>query len=195
MNPNSYTINKTSADGTFAIAENTKETTSTPLKPFVNSTGQSYWTAENVRVTETFNYAYPETQAWAFKSSSEYQNSVVDAVQTLYGGAAFGGDNGSFNLMATSTLNDGSAQKVAAENTPAAELDSGFHPLRNLATKVKGAIHHDTKEPGVTARGLDLESEIGKRKPLPFRVLVLSMEKCIGRPCCRTLVGLSQPTS
>lgn len=51
---------------------------------------------------------------------------------------------------------------------PATKQDSGFHPMKGLAHQVKEIFHHDDTPPTTdTARGLDLEAEIGKRELVP----------------------------
>ena len=55
-----------------------------------------------VQQTETFNYAYPETQAWTFQSTADYQNSVANTVQQLYGSALAGGVGGDNSFVAES---------------------------------------------------------------------------------------------
>jgi len=150
--------------------------------PFVDATGRSYWTSQNIRSTQTFNYAYPETQSWQFASPSQYEDSVAQAVQNLYGGLSsqFGG----FNTMATPSAPG--AQKVVREvaapapapapatsstapaTTAPATEHHGFHPLHDLANKMKDVLHHGQKAPDTTARALDLEAEIGKRKLQPY---------------------------
>lgn len=176
LNPQSYTINKQTSDGTFVIAANSTETATTPLAPFYDASGSKFWNSEGVRSTETFNYAYPETQRWAFGSDSDYANSVQASVQRLYGGVSnqFMGDQG-FSLMARSNAqpvtppNDGtrgpaSVQKPIAEHQDqAAAPHTGFHPFRDVIGKVKDVLNGDSHN-GDTIRGLDLESEIGKSK-------------------------------
>ena len=191
LNPQSYTINKQTPDGTFVITANSIETAMTPLAPFNDASGTKYWTSEGVRSTETFNYAYPETQRWKFSSNDDYANSVMSAVQQLYGGVSnqFGGNQG-FNLMATpSTLPaaravqqkqathpvvngsaTGSAQKPMAEpaaHAPAAH-DSKSHPFREFMGKLTGKSKQSTDG----TRDLDLEAEIGKRRS-PFHLNTL----------------------
>jgi tyrosinase len=86
LNPTSYTINKTTDDGTFVIKANSIEKATTPLAPFADKSGTSYYNSLQVQQTEAFNYAYPETQRWAFKSDSAYQDSILNTVQQLYSG-------------------------------------------------------------------------------------------------------------
>ena len=191
INPTSYTIDESTETGNFVTVAGSVETSSTPLTPFVDASGSNYWTAETVRQTENFNYAYPETQRWAFTSDSDYQNAVANAVQQLYGGLSdqFSGEE-AVNLMSVRpsaaavtpvnkengeiTHSNGSAHihtngaaSVPAQK-PVADEHSGFHPFHNLAERIKGAVqshsHPDQAEKG----GLDLEKEIGKRMlPLP----------------------------
>lgn len=181
INPSSYTIDEPTQDGTFVIQAGSVETSTTPLAPFVDASGTNYWTSEGVRQTETFNYAYPETQRWAFTSDSDYQNSVANAVQQLYGGLSnqFTGAD-ALNLMAAplpsaaaapvikeqvETAHSNNATNEAASGSaqkPVADTNSGFHPFHNLAERVKDSFsgHHQAER-----GGLDLEKEIGKAAP------------------------------
>jgi hypothetical protein len=81
------------------------ETATTPLAPFTDGSGNT-WNSLQVQQTETFNYAYPETQSWAFQSTSDYQNSILNTIQTLYGTASNQFTNtssdGADNFIATS---------------------------------------------------------------------------------------------
>jgi tyrosinase len=157
------------------------ETSTTPLAPFVDASGTNYWTSEGVRQTETFNYAYPETQRWAFTSDSDYQNSVANAVQQLYGGLSnqFTGEE-AVNLMAAPTPAVAAPaihEKVETSHStgatsggtsdsaqkPVADSHSGSHLFHNLAERVKGAVHGHKDQDQAERGGLDLEKEIGKR--------------------------------
>jgi hypothetical protein len=171
LNPTSYTINKHAGDGTFVINRSSIETATTPLAPFADASGSKYWTSEGARQTTTFNYAYPETQRWAFSNDADYQNSVRNAVQQLYGGIS-----NQFMLMsapsptpvattikakAEESSADGSAQTAStALGVPSAEHDH----LRDLVGTIKEGILGHSKEGTDGTRGLDLESEIGKCK-------------------------------
>ena len=162
------------------------ETDTTPLAPFNDTSGQQYWNSEGVRSTETFNYAYPETQRWAFSSDSDYTNSVQNAVNQLYGSVAnqFAGNQGfnNFVAMPASTpaapatkekasnssaheVASGSAQKPIAAPAPAPAPEAhkaGFHPFHDILGKAKKVISGDSDSGGDGTRGLDLEAEIGK---------------------------------
>jgi tyrosinase len=184
INPSSYTIDEPTQDGTFVIQAGSVETSTTPLAPFVDASGTNYWTSEGVRQTETFNYAYPETQRWAFTSDNDYQNSVANAVQQLYGGLSnqFTGAD-ALNLMAAplssaaaapvikeqvETAHSNNATNEAASGSaqkPLADTYSGFHPFHNLAERVKDKFssHHQAER-----GGLDLEKEIGKGASEPL---------------------------
>jgi tyrosinase len=181
LNPNSYTINKKAGDGTFVITSTTTETAQTPLAPFHDASGTKFWTSEQVQLTETFNYAYPETQKWTFGSDAEYSRSVQGAVQRLYGGATSDifADQ-SLNLMATPANMPasgikgkasngsavGSAQKPIPEPAQPAQAPevhhTGSHPIRHILGKAKEIFTHGSGEESEQARGLDLEAEIGK---------------------------------
>ncbi|KAI9050620.1 hypothetical protein LZ554_005779 [Drepanopeziza brunnea f. sp. 'monogermtubi'] len=180
INPDSYTMNERSGDGTFVIKANSIETATTPLAPFADASGTKYWTSLGARKTETFNYVYPETQRWNFATASEYRDSVLDTVQQLYGDLTAQFINsragGAVNLMAAPapaadiTAAKQESSTANAVNKPAADVlsakspekDGGVHPLQKILAKVKDVTHHNPKPDTETARGLDLESEIGK---------------------------------
>lgn len=182
INPSQYTFDRvdTQGGGTFAIQAGSDENTTTGLAPFNDATGENYWTAAAVSSTETFNYAYPETQRWSFQSDSDYQNSIQNTIQQLYGGIANNfTDNSNFMVQSAPVQ---AAPVMKAENqkpivdsastpVPAAKQDSGFHPIKGLVHHVKEILHHDNTPPTTdSARGLDLEAEIGKpddKKPEP----------------------------
>ncbi len=184
INPTSYTIDETTETGNFVTVAGSVETSSTPLTPFVDASGSNYWTAETVRQTETFNYAYPETQRWAFGSDSDYQNGVADAVQQLYGGLSnqFSGEE-AVNLMSVRpsaaavtpvnqetgeiihTNGSGHLHTNEAASVPAQKpvADEGFHPFHHLAERIKDAVHNHGHPDQAERGALDLEKEIGKR--------------------------------
>ena len=179
LNPTSYTINQPAGDGTFVITASSTETEATPLAPFNDATGKTFWTSDRVRSTETFNYAYPETQRWAFSSDSDYVDSVQNAVNQLYGAVTnqFAGDQGFDNFVAmpastptppaikgkasngsTNGAASGSAQKPIAAPAPESHHS---HPIRDMLGKVKESLSGHSGS-GDATRGLDLEAEIGK---------------------------------
>ena len=110
LNPTSYTINKPTNNGTFTTRARSIETANTPLTPFADSTGTKYWTAAQVQNTQTFNYAYPETQRWKFANTAAYQDDIESKVQQLYGGVA----NEIRSLMASSISTTAVAAPIAA---------------------------------------------------------------------------------
>lgn len=204
LNPTSYTINQPAGDGTFVITASSIETDTTPLAPFNDATGQAYWNSDRVRSTETFNYAYPETQRWAFSSDSDYMNSVQNAVNQLYGAvpSQFAGDQGfGDNFMAIPAsipagpvtkekaggssaheATSGSAQKPIAAPAPEAHK-SGFHPFHDILDKAKHAFSGGSESGGDGTRGLDLEAEIGKdsgptqpAKPVKFTEYICNIK-------------------
>ncbi|KAH8787772.1 common central domain of tyrosinase-domain-containing protein [Hyaloscypha finlandica] len=197
LNPTSYTIRERTQDGNFVTQAGSVETSSTPLTPFVDASGSTYWTSEGVRRTETFNYAYPETRRWAFTSESVYESNVANAVQQLYGGLSnqFSGEE-AFNLMSVRPTDAATApaikKKVETSHSasisnrsatghangaasgsaqkPIADTSTGFHPFHNIAERVKGAVSGQDPKPEHQAErgGIDFEKEIGKpAAPVP----------------------------
>jgi hypothetical protein len=136
-----------------------------------------------VKLTETFNYAYPETQKWAFSNDSDYTNSIQNAVSRLYGGAT-NDILGVQNLIATPANvpaqavkenvsnghSSGPAQKpIVEQDAPTQDIPltlhsqhAEHHHVRDILDKAKGIFGHHPAEGGESARGLDLEAEIGK---------------------------------
>lgn len=85
INPDAYAINKEEPDGTFSIAAGSTANQDTPLAPFNDASGRKLWTSKTARRTEAFNYAYPETQRWNYRSDADYIDSVEEVVYQLYG--------------------------------------------------------------------------------------------------------------
>jgi tyrosinase len=188
LNPTSYTINQPAGDGTFVINASSIETDTTPLAPFNDASGQTYWTSDGVRNTQTFNYAYPETQRWAFSSDSDYMNSVQNYVNQLYGGVAnqlatdtaTNGDNSVAIPVSTPTglaingkasnssargITNGAAQKAMAATPASKAQKSGFNPIRSVLEIAKNAISGKSSSGGDGINGTrdpDHEAEIGK---------------------------------
>ncbi|KAK6580768.1 hypothetical protein PZA11_007004 [Diplocarpon coronariae] len=180
INPNSYTLNENSGSGTFVIRANSIETETTPLAPFADASGIKYWNSLGVRQTQTFNYAYPETQRWKFASDLEYQNSILDTVQHLYGDlsrqfvAATKGENdvksnstavnvatnlatSPETIIAERDIEESSAgaQNTAATKSPASGVESsaGFHPLQKVTAtvnKLKQEISSNDSKPKIS---------------------------------------------
>ncbi|EMR83072.1 putative tyrosinase precursor protein [Botrytis cinerea BcDW1] len=174
LNPNSYAINKPSGDGTFSIQSGSQETSTTPLTPFNNATGKTYWTSEGVRSTATFNYAYPETQQWKYSTAQQYQTSVLVAVQTLYGATS----NQFMQLMGVQTAAAPEQSSTQAENIVAGSSNAAQKPIGNGAASssdghnfLSNLLHSSAKakpKPGDAIRGgEDFESEIGKPSEAP----------------------------
>jgi tyrosinase len=61
----------------------------TELLPFRKSSG-GFWTTNEIRSTETFGYAYPETQKNAQPSVADLQSSVKAVIARLYSSSARG---------------------------------------------------------------------------------------------------------
>ncbi|KUJ14577.1 tyrosinase precursor [Mollisia scopiformis] len=186
INPTQYTFDRvdTLGGGTFVIPSGSDENTTTGLAPFNDPSGQNYWTSAEVVSTQTFGYAYPETQRWLFQNDSDYQNSIQNTIQQLYGGVSNSFANGNNFVVQSAPAAVATAPIVQAtqvENqkpisdaapAPAAKQESGFHPIKGLVHHVQEIFHHDESPPADTdnARGLDLEAEIGKpdeNKPEP----------------------------
>lgn len=86
INPNTYVTSQEASNETVTTAEGTIENVNTPLTPFWKNSDEFY-TSVDVRGTERFGNAYPETQSWTFPSARDYQASVRTAFRDLYGGS------------------------------------------------------------------------------------------------------------
>ncbi|QSZ31852.1 hypothetical protein DSL72_001421 [Monilinia vaccinii-corymbosi] len=169
LNPNSYAINKTSLDGTFSIMSGSQETSSTPLTPFKNATGQAYWDSDGIRHISTLNYAYPETQRWKYATEKDYQTSILAAVQALYGATS----NQFMQMMGVQTA--AAPEQITTQSKQDTEdaSDAAQKPTGGDDTSSSGVqgflsniLHHrnpSKSHHAETARGgEDFESEIGK---------------------------------
>lgn len=88
INPGSYVVEIKSREGTYTWPVNFPENEETPLTPFHRTAEGQFWKSVDVVKTETFQYAYPETQEWAFPDNQAYQSSVRTAIKNLYGGSS-----------------------------------------------------------------------------------------------------------
>ena len=193
MNPRAFAINKVETDGTFSIRGGTVVSPDTPLAPFNDASGRKYWTSASAQKTESFNYVYPETQRWKFASDALYVTSVRQAVFTLYGGVSrvFRPRGSSSRVLTDSAdsaeptisalkIDDAQpapvAQKPVQDQPKPAASSSSSKPAQkehstgffsDIGHKIKDALSSD-HAPKDGTRGLDLESEIGKRKHLVF---------------------------
>lgn len=82
-------MDQAATNDTVTTKEGTTENVSTALTPFWKSSTEFY-TSTDVRTTESFGNAYPETQPWNFQSTGDYQASVRTAFRNLYGGSNLG---------------------------------------------------------------------------------------------------------
>ncbi|KAE8445423.1 hypothetical protein EG329_013436 [Mollisiaceae sp. DMI_Dod_QoI] len=182
INPTQYTFDRvdTLGGGTFVIQANSDENTTTGLAPFNDKSGQNYWTSAAVTSTETFNYAYPETQRWLFQSNSDYQNSIQNTIQQLYGGVTnnFTDNSNNFTAQSTATTAPAIQAKADTENqkpvsdvvpAPAVKEDSGFQSIGGLVHRIHEVFHQENSPPKTdTDRRLDLEAEVADdHKPQP----------------------------
>ena len=87
IHPNSYVEPQITARGTYTTRAGSNETEATDLTPFYEDS-TSFWDSDGVKATETFGYAYPETQSWNFDAVKDYQASVNAAINRLYRGSS-----------------------------------------------------------------------------------------------------------
>ena len=88
INPGSFVVEIASQEGTYTWPVNFPENGETSLTPFHRTAQGQFWRSVDVVQTETFQYAYPETQVWAFSDPQAYQSSVRTAINNLYGGSS-----------------------------------------------------------------------------------------------------------
>lgn len=86
LNPTSLISPQQVQASNFYTPEGMTEDQNSLLLPFRDQTGTAFWSPTRVMQTETFGYAYPETQQWKFSSQSDYQQALRTSVNTLYGG-------------------------------------------------------------------------------------------------------------
>ena len=78
-----YVTDEPSDWGTFSLDTQATEGLQTDLTPF-NDTETSYWKPDQVRTTNTFGYAYPETQNWKFSDPNAYAANIKQQLLKLY---------------------------------------------------------------------------------------------------------------
>lgn len=160
INPNTYVTGQAATNDTVTTAEGTIENISTPLTPFWK-TPDAFYTSSDVRRTERFGNAYPETQPWRFQSTRDYQASVRTAFRDLYGGSnlafilASAQRDGTLSSDAQIQLPQAKTQAAEAEiNTPQALNQAGsilqgsIKKLASISASVvsSGQHGHDGKQ-------------------------------------------------
>ena len=124
---NRYVKPQKNKEGTFITEPNGEETIKTPLAPF-RRTMEEYWTSEDVRQTSIFGYAYPETQAWNFRTEKEYRAAIVKALQDPYPPLS----------LALVLAGDAQSQKTAVAKI----LETSTYKRANEISKSKGKSLH-----------------------------------------------------
>ena len=135
INPNTYVTRQPATDSTVTTAAGTEENVQTSLTPFWKNPSD-FFDSEEVRRTETFGHAYPETQAWNFPSAQAYQSSVRAAFRQLYGGSSLG------FILANSQrgrLSD-QAQIQPPPARSASILESPLRALTSISASVASAV-------------------------------------------------------
>jgi tyrosinase len=84
LNPESYVIPELATYNTFTSYAGQSQDINSPLTPFYKDTFGNFWTSDEVRSTETFGYAYPET---ANTGTTNVTSQVITAINNLYGPA------------------------------------------------------------------------------------------------------------
>lgn len=84
LNPNSFVVPEPAMYSTFTESVGQTQDANSPLAPFHRDQAGDFWTSDGVRNTETFGYAYPETQTNGVDTTQQ----VIVALNTLYGPAA-----------------------------------------------------------------------------------------------------------
>ena len=140
INPNTFVTGQAASQDTVTTAEGTIENVRTPLTPFWK-TPDEFYDSSDVRGTERFGNAYPETQPWNFQSTREYQASVRTAFRNLYGGS---------NLAFILASNQGGALRTGPQIQLPQAGRSGSRlqrPFQVSAMVVPSVKHgHDSKQ-------------------------------------------------
>ncbi|KAH8880045.1 tyrosinase-domain-containing protein [Thozetella sp. PMI_491] len=89
LNPDAFITPQPAPYPTFWAERGDSQTADSPLVPFWDQTGSSFWTSNQVKDSSIFGYAYPETQKWKYANTDDYQTSIRQAVVRLYGGNVF----------------------------------------------------------------------------------------------------------
>jgi tyrosinase len=104
LNPTSYVTERINQDGNFTTPSNGKEDIHSPLKPFWDNSGTTFWQSGGVKDTPRFGYAYPETQSWSFTNLQTYQANLRANITQQYGSNALSGFARSFTGLASHAL-------------------------------------------------------------------------------------------
>ena len=84
INPSSYGASQTAPHNTWTIAQGTTQGPDSPLTPFYQSGGSTFWTTNGVQNwANTFHYTYPE-----FADSDGSSGAIQSYVKALYGPSA-----------------------------------------------------------------------------------------------------------
>ena len=137
INPNTFVTGQAATNDTVTTAAGTIENIRTPLTPFWKDP-QDFYTSAEVRGTERFGHAYPETQPWNFESARDYQASVRAAFRNLYGGSNLG-----FILASTQRGSLSSRAQIQTPNAEAQTSQAGSQiaaPLNQAGSLLKGSI-------------------------------------------------------
>jgi tyrosinase len=136
LNPGSQLEARPAPQSTFTTEQGTSETSQSSLEPFWDASGgQTFWTADGVKDSKTFGYAYPETQSWQFADNDAYQQALRQTVTQLYGGNVF--QNLQQSLAAKATMQSAApvvaAPTAHAKTTVAVAADEAAKPIGHTA--------------------------------------------------------------
>jgi tyrosinase len=85
LHPDSYVEPQPAPQGgTFTRVGGDTEDVDSDLTPFW-SDPSTFYSSATAKGTNSFGYAYPETQSWKFSDTASYQQSVRRAISKLYG--------------------------------------------------------------------------------------------------------------
>lgn len=80
LREDAWVTTRETRNGTFITPAGSKEGINTPLAPFYKprdgNDDHAFWTSADVRSTDVFGYAYPETQYWNFSTLEKYQEDI-----------------------------------------------------------------------------------------------------------------------
>lgn len=120
----SYVEPQKTGRGTYTTKAGSSETDSTDLTPFYVDSN-SFWDSEGVKETETFGYAYPETQSWNYETVDKYKASINAAINQLYRGSSLAtiiASSSPGNLSPSAQMKK--QPEVQPEDSPVPEADA-----------------------------------------------------------------------
>ncbi|KAK3938775.1 hypothetical protein QBC46DRAFT_389579 [Diplogelasinospora grovesii] len=123
LNPSSFITPQSAPYSTFSVEGGDLQTQDSPLTPFWDKSGKTFWTSAQVKDSATFGYAYPETQKWKFGTTDAYQTAIRQSVATLYG-------KNVFSNFARTIASQPKPPSVAGATAGVAMMSLAAHPAK-----------------------------------------------------------------